>query len=119
MRLLICGSRFWKNKQLIKTVLQEILYNSVIECIVEGEAKGADSMGRELAEELGIPVLKFPADWQHHGKAAGYIRNQQMIIEAKPDFILAFHNDITNSKGTKDMIKQAIKYKIPYRIITE
>lgn len=32
-----------------------------------------------------------------------------MLDEGKPDFVVAFHNDITNSKGTLDMITRAKK----------
>jgi hypothetical protein len=48
-----------------------------------------------------MPVIAMPADWANHGKAAGPIRNRKML-DLKPDLVLAFHADLTNSKGTKD-----------------
>jgi predicted Rossmann-fold nucleotide-binding protein len=47
----------------------------------------------------------FPANWPKHGKGAGFIRNQQMLNEGKPDLMIAF----PGGKGTADMIEKAIK----------
>ena len=90
-----------------------------IECVIEGEARGADYLARLAAEELGIRVLPFPAEWKKYGKRAGSIRNQRMLDEGKPNFVLAFHNDIGNSKGTRDMVKRARKAGILVEIISE
>ena len=45
----------------------------------------------------------IPAKWKLHGKAAGPIRNQLMLVEHKPDMVLAF----PGGKGTANMIKIA------------
>jgi hypothetical protein len=74
---------------------------------IEGEAKGADSLARDVALELGFKVLSFPADWDKYHRAAGPIRNRQMLTEGKPDLVLAFHQDLTRSKGTKNMVTLA------------
>jgi hypothetical protein len=55
---------------------------------------------------MGMHVMEFPADWDLHGKAAGPIRNRQMLL-AKPEIVIAFHDDLDSSKGTKDMVKIA------------
>ena len=115
MRILVCGARNWSDYIAIRDVIASLLPLGV-ECIIEGEAAGADSMGRVAANELGIAVLKFPADWNKHGKAAGPIRNKQMLEEGKPDLILAFHDDIDKSKGTKNMLEQAQKAGIVTRL---
>jgi hypothetical protein len=60
-----------------------------------------------VASQLGFTVLPFPADWNTHGKAAGPIRNRQMLKEGKPDVVLAFHEDLGRSKGTADMVRAA------------
>jgi len=56
---------------------------------------------------LGIDVKEYQAEWAKYGIAAGPIRNKKMLVEGKPDIVLAFHNNITMSKGTKNMIKVA------------
>ena len=60
-------------------------------------------MARKFAEWQGIPVKTFEADWDRHGKAAGPIRNKQMLDEGKPDLVVAFEG----GKGTANMIAQA------------
>lgn len=100
MRLLICGDRYWWDKIMIERNIIA-LKPSVI---IEGDARGADRLAGEIGKELGIPVLKFPAKWLTYGNAAGPIRNEQMLTEGKPDLVLAFHDDIENSKGTKHMV---------------
>lgn len=115
MRILFCGDRNWTNYNVIVDTMIDLGPTVVI----EGEARGADRMAREAAEDSSIPVLKFPAHWERYGAAAGPIRNRQMLDEGKPDMVVAFHNDIQNSKGTKNMVEQAKKRGIPVRVITE
>lgn len=105
MRILVCGDRNWTDKETIRKFLLE--YNPTV--VIEGEARGADSLAREVAEEEGIVVEKYPADWNTNGKAAGPIRNQQMLKKGKPDMVLAFHDNLDKSKGTKHMITIAKK----------
>ena len=112
MRLLVCGDRNWKDYSAILAKINEM----APEVVIEGEARGADLMARRAAEKLGIPVLKFSAEWDAYGRAAGFIRNQQMLIEGKPDYVLAFHDDIENSRGTKDMVQRAEKAGIQVEV---
>ena len=102
LRILCCGDRNWKDKQAIESTIKDRLAAYQIETIIEGEARGADKLSAEVAKGLHISVLLFPADWTKYGKAAGVIRNQQMLDEGKPNLVLAFHDDIKKSKGTKD-----------------
>ncbi len=61
-------------------------------------------------------VEKYPAKWNLYGKGAGHIRNKEMIDKGKPDKVVAFHSDISKSKGTRNMINQAKKLGIPTEI---
>ncbi len=103
IRVLICGDRNWKDRELIQAIIAAL----DVEVIIEGEARGADTLAREVAQEYNIPVLAFPAEWSKYGRAAGPIRNKQMLDEGRPDLVVAFHNNITASKGTKDMLQRA------------
>jgi len=109
MRLLVCGDRHWTDYNTIRRVIKE--YSP--EVVIEGEARGADSLARLAAESLNIPVIKFPAQWDLYGRAAGPIRNKQMLEEGKPDMVLAFHDNTQASKGTKNMVMLARKAYIP------
>jgi len=100
----MCGDRNWTDKDLIRTVFLALPKVSVL---IEGEAKGADTLSREVAEENNIAVLRFPALWQKYHRAAGPIRNTQMLEEGKPDIVIAFHDNLAESKGTLNMVNQS------------
>ncbi len=117
-RILICGDRLWTNGQLILHILTTIGVKN-IEVVIEGACRGADRLGGAASRQLGIPVLEFPANWTKFGKSAGPIRNRQMLTEGKPNLVLAFHNNIKNSKGTKDMVNVMRAGGVPVRIITQ
>lgn len=88
-------------RELAKTYeVLDILHDKVtITTIVHGDAKGADSLAGKWAALWQIPVERYPANWTLHGRAAGPIRNQQMLVEAKPDIVVAFPGGV----GTDDM----------------
>ena len=113
VRLLVCGDRNWVDRGSISKLIDGLHQSVGIAVLIEGEARGADTMARQAAEKLGIEVLEFPANWAKHGKAAGPIRNRQMIKEGKPDVVIAFHHNLNESRGTKDMVMRARKAKIP------
>ena len=106
MKVLICGSRNFADKKLMLGVMKTLPKDTII---IEGEAMGADSLARDIALELNFVVEKFPADWDKHGKSAGPIRNQKMLIEGKPQRVLAFFYDMENSIGTWDMVRKSQK----------
>jgi predicted RecB family endonuclease len=118
VRLLVCGDRNWTDRNAIYYCLKALmlLYKPVV--VIEGECRGADLMARSVAEQLGLEVVPFPADWKKLGRAAGPVRNRQMLEIGKPDLVLAFHADLEHSRGTRNMIEQARKKRIQFRVIT-
>lgn len=113
-RLLVCGDRNWTDQWRLARYMNAIFDDDPRppECVIHGCAKGADTIGGLIAQAMGIKVEEYPADWDKYGKAAGVIRNQQMLDEGNPTVVLACHEDIKNSKGTADMIRRAEKAKI-------
>ena len=107
--VVVTGSRRWTNRALLFEVLDGWHELAGIASIAEGCAKGADRFAEEWAAERGIPNHHYPADWPTFGKAAGAIRNGSMLLAEKPDVVLAFHEDIRNSRGTSDLIYKARK----------
>jgi hypothetical protein len=111
LTLLICGDRLWSNQFAIRRELRNLEH--LVGTVIHGACKGADSIGARLArDEFGLKVIPFPADWKTLGKAAGPIRNQQMLDNGKPDIVHAFHTDIDVSKGTKDMVERSLSHYI-------
>jgi hypothetical protein len=108
LRILVCGGREWADGAAISCVLRGIGAANIA-CVIHGACRGADTLAEHAARALGIAVERYPADWEKHGKQAGAIRNRQMLTEGKPDMVIAFHADIKNSTGTKDMVVAAFE----------
>lgn len=117
-RVLICGDRNWADATAVIHALAEVQQAEGVEVVIEGEATGADTLGKNAAFQLGIPVQAYPADWRKNGRSAGPLRNAQMLNDGKPTLVLAFHPFIENSKGTRHMIEIAMKAGVPVKIIT-
>lgn len=61
-----------------------------ITTIISGACRGADRLAVMWAKSVGVPVEEYPANWGRYGKAAGPIRNLQMLKDGKPDLVVAF-----------------------------
>lgn len=105
IKVLVCGGRDFADKDRMAYAFAEVQKAFEIAAIIQGEARGADLMAKAWAVERGIPTMDFPADWDKHGKSAGHIRNNQMLVEGKPDLVLAF----LGGKGTANMVASARK----------
>ena len=110
--VLVCGSREWTDKRAIFDALFSLVGKA--ELVIHGAARGADTLAGEVARELAIPVREYPADWDHYGKGAGYIRNSKMLKEGQPDLVLAFTDELTG--GTGQMVKLARKAGVETRV---
>lgn len=107
-RVLICGSRNWKDPAPVQDYVEGLfaMYHSLV--IIEGCAIGADWVAHNIGVNVeGVTHEHYPADWDRHGRAAGPIRNQQMLDKGKPDLVIAFSDSIGESRGTKDMLQRA------------
>lgn len=107
VRILVFGGRDFTDSYQGYKVLNKVL--SVVPkdklAIISGMARGADTIGETWAKNNGIEVMEFPADWDTHKKAAGPIRNQQMLDEGKPTGAIMF----PGGTGTADMAKRLQK----------
>lgn len=119
MRVLVCGSRTWTDQYPILWALRALRIDYREELVViEGGAAGADTCAREAADRLSVWRQQFPADWQRYGKAAGPIRNQQMLDDAPIDVVLAFvDKPLAESAGTADMVARAESAGVPVYVI--
>lgn len=106
MKVIICGDRNWTDKDMIKKYIKILPKGTLI---IQGECRGADLLAKQSAKELGYPVTEcYRANWELHGLEAGPIRNRRMLKE-KPNLVVAFHDNLICSKGTKDMLNAARK----------
>ena len=117
--VLVCGSRGYPKADLAdwldrKWPDPEPTERTLI--VVHGNCRGPDRDATEWLVAAGhvIGVSVYDADWRKYGKAAGPIRNREMLDQEKPDSVLAFWDG--NSLGTLDMIREATKRGIPVEV---
>jgi len=99
-QVLVCGGRDYDDRRSVYTCLDGLVPRPTL--IITGGANGADALAADWAAFRQVPKLIFRADWEKHGRAAGPIRNQQML-ECKPDLVMAF----PGGRGTADMVRRA------------
>lgn len=109
IKLMVCGSRSITDK--------DFIYEKIDECvaglnddvtIIEGEARGVDSIAKQWALDHNKKIESYPAKWGTYGKSAGFRRNVDMVKACDKCLILWDGN----SKGTKhdlDLCKELNK----------
>lgn len=113
MLTLVTGDREWTDREAVERAFDRFKPSRLI----EGECRGLDLMARAVAEARGIPVIAIPAEWDKYGRAAGPIRNDDML-DLNPERVLAFHNNLKKSIGTKDCVTRALKREIETWLVT-
>lgn len=112
MRVIVCGSRGWQDRQRIANRLFDLPVTTTIVVGYNPEKdtpKGADRLAYQEAQKLGLALEPHPALWDLYGKPAGFIRNTVMA-ESGADLCIAFWDGRSN--GTKHMMEQARKHGI-------
>src|SRR6478735_7482462 len=102
MKVLVCGGRHYDNYGFLSEVLDEIHAATPIELIIEGGQFGAEFLASSWARGHRVPYRSVTPEWARHGKAAGPIRNGEML-DLAPDLVVAF----PGGRGTADMVRQA------------
>jgi len=101
--IIVCGGRDYKDAMCVSRVLDSIAPDTII----EGGARGADELARKWASGRDTQVLEIEANWKVHGKAAGPIRNREMLDRLLPMpgpiAVVAF----PGGRGTANMVRQA------------
>lgn len=103
VNVLVCGGRDYRDKARVYAELDALA--PTMGGLMSGGAPGADTLAWDWAWSRGFHCERYMADWKAHGKAAGPIRNERMLVEGKPDLVLAFKG----GRGTQDMVSRAEK----------
>jgi len=111
IRVIIAGGRKFNDYEMLKRNMLKFiqkLHDHIdfhkVE-IVSGNASGTDKLGERFAKEYHYDLKIMPAQWDLHGRSAGYLRNKEMLAytkEADHSVLVAFWDG--QSKGTKNMI---------------
>lgn len=112
-RLLVTGSRTWDDTRAVEHTLAVILARhpeGVL--LVHGACpRGADAIAAAYAgRTAGYHIEAHPADWHRHGRAAGQLRNAEMIALGADGCIAFLHGA---SPGTTATIRLARAAGIP------
>lgn len=105
-RIAIIGSRDFPTSQLVEAYVASLPDDSIV---VSGGARGVDSWAVQAAENRGLEVKVFDADWRTHGAKAGPIRNASII--ASSDHVTAFWD--RKSRGTLNSLVLASEGGLP------
>lgn len=118
IRIIVAGTRTFSDYELLRNKLDDFIsklkqkYPDKQVVIITGAAKGADQLGSFYARNHNIPLKEFQADWTTYGKAAGPIRNQQMLdyaLHEIPVLIVFWDGE---SRGTKNMMNIAKRHNV-------
>lgn len=113
MRVIVCGSRAWTDREAIANRLSDLPPGSTI---VHGAARGADRIAGQEGQKLGHLIEEHSAEWETHGKRAGYLRNAHMA-SLGADLCIAFWDG--RSKGTQHMVDLAEDAGIPLELVVD
>ena len=115
--MIVTGSRGWTDRGRISDRLARLPGDTVIVVGYNPEKdtpKGVDRIAYQEAQKLGLLVEPHPANWDLHGKGAGFVRNGQMA-DGGADLCIAFWDG--RSTGTLDMINRAVKRQISVDVV--
>lgn len=99
----MCGGRDYQDGQHVFQVLDKLCGEIGITHIIQGGGRGADALAKAWVRWRWVGGTEYPADWNTYGRAAGFRRNKQMLVEGKPDLVVAF----PGGAGTENMVKLA------------
>lgn len=111
MRVIVAGGRDFNDRRTLDAAMQQCGFE--ITEVVSGGAPGGDRLGEQWAQDHGIPVRRFQADWKTHGNAAGPKRNEEMAQYGEALVALP------GGKGTDDMIRRARQHGLPVFIVEQ
>lgn len=110
MRILITGSRDWLAPNTVQAALltaTQGVDDDDITIVSGGCPAGADAQAEHIAARMGWKVERHEADWETHGRRAGYLRNKAMV-DAGADVCLAFiRNGSRGASMTAELAEQA------------
>ena len=121
MRVLVFGSRTWVDRSALWAELGRLGPSTVI----EGEARGADTLARQWAQFYRRDVARFPVtrdEWNMLGKSAGHVRNRRMHRDGKPDKAIGFISGKAGSefsRGSQGMHDICALARTPLRIFRD
>ena len=111
MKVLVCGGRNYLGRERVYEILNMIRPSSVVHGACPS---GADHYASEWTSSQKVPLVTHPAEWSRLGRAAGPIRNKEMLDKNDDiGMVIAF----PGGAGTENMIGLAFGRGIPVLIV--
>jgi YspA, cpYpsA-related SLOG family len=109
-RILVTGSRTWTDARAIRHELAEMWGDGSAVLVTGAYSRGADMLAERCWRAWGGTVERHPADWARHGRAAGPLRNAEMVALGA-DVCVAFIRN--QSPGASNAVELARAAGIP------
>src|ERR1700730_4509883 len=104
MRVLVCGGRSYENTDAIHQELIRFHWQNPIDVIIHGGVSGAGVAAEGLARRNRVDVVRYPPNWECLGKRAERLRNDFMLADSCPDFVIVF----PGGRDTADLVAKAL-----------
>lgn len=101
--VLVCGGRDFRDRIELSDTLDGLHEVRRFAQIIAGGAHGADLLAEEWAEVNGVACEVYHADPMRLGRDAGRVRNQRMLVEGRPELVVAFRG----GRRTEHMVRLA------------
>lgn len=110
MKVAIIGSR-----NCGELTVEKIIENlpKKVSTVISGGAAGVDTLAREVAARLKVPIVEIVPNYEIFGKQAPLIRNKEIVETA--DEVVAFWD--YKSRGTRAAILNCLKLNKPVKIV--
>jgi Bifunctional DNA primase/polymerase, N-terminal/YspA, cpYpsA-related SLOG family len=125
--ILVTGGRDWSHPDRLAAVLDHAAGGQQVRLLVGDCPTGADQHARAWAERRGVPAEVLSARWeqmQAEGKprrAAGPLRNLALLDQLDQvqgqRRVLAFHHDLSHSRGTRHCVTAARRRGYPVTLV--
>lgn len=112
-RIVVTGGRDFQDTAFISQVFDAIALSSA-DTIVHGGSRGLDELATAEARRRKVPTERHQAEWRLYGRAAGPIRNREMLTSGV-DLLLAF----PGGRGTHNCVTQARELGVPVYVTTD
>jgi hypothetical protein len=106
MRVIVSASRSWTKPQPIRDRLDQLvdeLPHKHVLFLIYGDARGGDTIIHQWVLDhtsVWIRGQRYTADWETHGKAAGIVRNIEMV-DSGGELCIGFLRPCANPKCTR------------------
>lgn len=103
MRLLICAGRYYADNSECRQVLDVLHRIHSVTVLIHGGNQFLGAGIEEWAREHGADIVRYPPNWQRHGKLAERLRNRFMLGDSQPDLVMA----LPGGEDTEELIAHA------------